>query len=176
MASVAIGSAEIHHMKHTIRSDDGIRETTLADTIHALAGLGIDQLRKEWRTRLGTAPPPFRSADTVGRLLAWQLQERLFGGLDDETAKLLSNARRLVREGRNPVPQTQLPLSPGAVLVREWRGTIHRVQVTTSGFEHEGKRYRTLSQVAGAITGTSWSGPRFFGLEPKTEQPAQKTP
>jgi hypothetical protein len=111
----------------------------------------------------------------VGRLLGWQLQERLFGGLDDETTKLLSNARRLVREGRNPVPQARLSLSPGTVLVREWRGTIHRVQITTSGFDHDGKRYRTLSQVAGAITGTSWSGPRFFGLEPKAEQPARRT-
>lgn len=163
-------------MKQATRSNDSIRKTTLASTIHDLAGIGIDQLRKEWRTRMGTAPPPFQSADTVARLLTWLLQERLFGGLDAETTKLLSNARRLVREGRNPVPQARLSLSPGTVLVREWRGSIHRVQVTTSGFDHEGKHYRTLSQVAGAITGTSWSGPRFFGLEPKTEQPVPRAP
>jgi hypothetical protein len=28
----------------------------------------------------------------------------------------------------------------------------------------DGKRYRTLSEIAGRITGAHWSGPTFFGL------------
>ena len=32
------------------------------------------------------------------------------------------------------------------------------------GYEHQGRRYRSLSAVARAITGTQWSGPLFFGL------------
>jgi hypothetical protein len=32
------------------------------------------------------------------------------------------------------------------------------------GFAWEGKTYRSLSQVARAITGGHWNGPRFFGL------------
>jgi len=36
--------------------------------------------------------------------------------------------------------------------------------VLESGFEYAGQRHRTLSAVAQIITGTHWSGPRFFGL------------
>jgi hypothetical protein len=51
------------------------------------------------------------------------------------------------------------------VLVREWRGVMHRVLVLDDGFEHEGQRYRSLSEVARRITGTRWPGPRLFGLD-----------
>jgi hypothetical protein len=44
----------------------------------------------------------------------------------------------------------------------------HEVTVIDGGYEHQGKRYRSLSAVARAITGTQWSGPLFFGLR-KTE-------
>jgi hypothetical protein len=40
----------------------------------------------------------------------------------------------------------------------------HEVTVIDGGYEHQGKRYRSLSAVARAITGTQWSGPLFFGL------------
>ncbi len=33
------------------------------------------------------------------------------------------------------------------------------------GFEHQGQRYSSLSQVARAITGTPWNGFAFFGLQ-----------
>ena len=36
--------------------------------------------------------------------------------------------------------------------------------VLEEGFTWSGKTYRSLSEVAYAITGTRWSGPRFFGL------------
>ena len=56
------------------------------------------------------------------------------------------------------------PLLEGTKLLREWRGVTHEVTVTDGGYEHQGKRYRSLSAVARAITGTQWSGPLFFGL------------
>ena len=49
-------------------------------------------------------------------------------------------------------------------LLREWRSVTHEVTVVDGGYEHQGKRYRSLSAVARAITGTQWSGPLFFGL------------
>jgi hypothetical protein len=36
------------------------------------------------------------------------------------------------------------------------------------GFSWNGKTYPSLSKVAFAITGSRWSGPRFFGLRDKT--------
>ena len=57
-----------------------------------------------------------------------------------------------------------LRLKPGSKLMREWRGRTHTVLVLEDGFEHNGQRFASLTQVARAVTGTHWSGPRFFGL------------
>jgi hypothetical protein len=48
---------------------------------------------------------------------------------------------------------------------REHAGTLHRVVVLEDGFAWNGTTYRSLSEVARAITGTNWNGPRFFGLK-----------
>ena len=50
------------------------------------------------------------------------------------------------------------------MLIREWHGVSHRVTVLKDGVLLRGARYRSLSEVARQITGTHWSGPRFFGL------------
>jgi hypothetical protein len=49
-------------------------------------------------------------------------------------------------------------------LVRAWHGTRHEVEVLEDGYLWRGARHRSLSAIARAITGTKWSGPRFFGL------------
>ena len=56
------------------------------------------------------------------------------------------------------------PLHPGCRLIREWKGRQHLVDVVEKGYVFDGKSYRSLSAVAKKITGTHWSGPRFFGL------------
>ena len=53
----------------------------------------------------------------------------------------------------------------GTRLIREWRGVEHRVTVLAVGFEWEGCRYKSLSAVARAITGTRWNGLTFFGMK-----------
>ena len=55
-------------------------------------------------------------------------------------------------------------LRPGCVLVREHEGILHEVTVTADGFAWNGRCFGSLSEVARAITGTNWNGPRFFGL------------
>jgi hypothetical protein len=39
------------------------------------------------------------------------------------------------------------------------------VDVVDGGFVWRGTTHRTLTAVAVAITGTKWSGPKFFGLD-----------
>ena len=58
---------------------------------------------------------------------------------------------------------SKLP-SRGTRLVREWNGALHEVEVLEDGYLWRGARHRSLSAIARAITGTKWSGPRFFGL------------
>jgi len=57
-------------------------------------------------------------------------------------------------------------LKPGTVLVREYHGQRHTVTVAADGFEWQGTTYASLSAIARAITGTAWSGPRFFAVRP----------
>ncbi len=70
---------------------------------------------------------------------------------------------RTARRGALTPVRTTAP-SVGSVLEREYGGVIHRVTVMDDGVEYGGRRFRSLSAVAREITGTHWSGPRFFGL------------
>jgi hypothetical protein len=74
-----------------------------------------------------------------------------------------SNAIKIIRQPPN-LSAPAITLREGNRLVREWNGTTHTVLVLASGFEWQGRQYRSLSQIAEAITGAHWSGPRFFGL------------
>ena len=138
--------------------------------IARLMDLGLEKLRTEWRSLLGTDPPACRSREVVRQLLAWRVQEKTLGGLSPESRRLL---RQLAGAfGRNPdhKPAASPLPKPGTVLVREWKGVLHRVQVLREGFEYEGERFDSLSEVARKITGTRWSGPLFFGLKPSTQE------
>jgi hypothetical protein len=55
-------------------------------------------------------------------------------------------------------------LAPGTRLLREWQGQTHHVTVLAQGFEYDGKLFHSLSAISDAITGTTCSGPLFFGL------------
>ena len=55
-------------------------------------------------------------------------------------------------------------LAPGARLMREWGGRTHVIDVIEGGYVFEAKIYPSLTAIAGKITGSHWSGPRFFGL------------
>jgi hypothetical protein len=68
-----------------------------------------------------------------------------------------------LRAGGKPRARQDLPVV-GTRLVREWDGQRHEVTVVHGGFEYRGRRYRSLSAIASAITGTHWNGRRFFGL------------
>ena len=56
-------------------------------------------------------------------------------------------------------------LSPGTRLIREWNGRTIAVEVLEEGFHYEKRTWRSLSEIAKAVTGAHWSGPRFFGLK-----------
>ncbi len=111
----------------------------------------------------GIMPPPRLRAATLQRLLAYEVQARALGELSPKEQRAL----RAVAEGRSALEAKVLAASPGTHLVREWNDRIYRVEVTDEGYALDGTTYRSLSAVAKRITGTSWSGPRFFGLTAK---------
>jgi hypothetical protein len=118
---------------------------------------GLDELRTLWRTTLRSCPPPALTKDLMSRLLCWHIQEQVLG-VDRETAKLLDRLARGDNAGR---PRR---LKPGTVLVCEYQDERHTVTVVAGGYLWCGATYASLSTIARAITGTAWSGPRFFGL------------
>ncbi len=120
-----------------------------------------------WTATFDKPPAALRSSrELVASALAWQLQERKFGGLSATTKrKLRVLARAHERKQHSPqVPAASTNLRPGTVIVKQWRRAQHVVMVLDDGFEHQGTVYGSLSHVAREITGTRWNGPAFFGL------------
>ena len=125
--------------------------------------LSIGDLRREWR-RLYCSEPPRLSRDLLMRGIGYRLQELQHGGLGKSTRRKLKTLAKMFRTEGRVAPDPDISLKPGARLVREWHGRTHTVTVTEDGFEYVGLSYRSLSNIAKKITGTHWSGPRFFGL------------
>jgi hypothetical protein len=133
----------------------------LEQQIEALRSLSTAQLRLEWQ-RVWKEPAPRLGHDLLRRGIAWKLQEREQGGLPRPVLRELERLARLVERGR-PLGLERVA-KPGTRLVRQWHGRTFHVTVMDDGFLFEDSRYSSLSQIAQLITGTKWSGPRFFGL------------
>ena len=139
--------------------------------VDQVRSLGIDALRKRWRTMFGATPPQGLTKDIIARMIAYRIQEEAFGGLDRETAKLLD---RLAR-GEKP-NELNRRLKAGTVLIREYQGERHTVTVVPDGFVWRDTTYSSLSTIARTITGTAWNGPRFFGLRDPSDLKGVETP
>lgn len=142
--------------------------SALQQRLVELEHLDASGLRQEWR-RLFRSDPPQLSRDLVLRALAYRLQEREHGGLSKAVLRQIAAQTRGLRAEHPGRPEPSARIRPGARLVREWRGRTHTVTVIEEGFEYDGKTYASLTPIARTITGTHWSGPRFFGLvRPRT--------
>ena len=144
-------------------------QKTIDVEIARLRDLDVTALRARWRTILGRLPSPHLPRHLLFRVLAYRLQADRLGDLDAESRRLLDGAASPEDAGKRSVdPNRQsIDLRPGTMLAREWNGRMQRVAVLVDGFAWNGKTYPSLSKVALAITGTRWSGPRFFGLRDK---------
>ena len=140
--------------------------------IAGLPGLPVPDLKKLWRELYGKEPPPFNKVYFVKRL-AYRLQELAYNAdsstlnrrLEMHAKQHMDLQGKVIRKAVNADH-----LAAGTRLMREYQGEEHHVTVLNSGFEYRGKRYKSLSAIARAITGTQWSGPLFFGLKRKGVQ------
>jgi hypothetical protein len=141
---------------------------SLLSIVANLEGLDLDGLRRQWRAHLGGEAPAHLSRWLLMKVLAYRLQSDAFGDLD-------KSIRRILRIGKEDgvgapfdrrAPQTLegVSLKVGALLVREWKGQLERVMILEEGFAWNGQTFDSLSQIAKAMTGTTWNGHRFFGL------------
>jgi hypothetical protein len=126
-----------------------------------------DGLRREWRRLYRSHPPLHIRRDLLVLAIAWKLQEKVHGGLTAAQKRRLAGIAEELRKNGDLSAGPAIRLKPGLRLVREWRGETHDVLVLEDGFEWNGRRCHSLSAIAWEITGTRWSGPRFFGLKPR---------
>jgi len=142
------------------------KENRVAEDLSAIPGLSRAELIERWEKTHGRPPPKGVSRRLLEYSAAYQVQVKAFGGLKPTIRRKLRSwmARKDKLPHTSSAPRRSTALSPGTRLVREWHGVTHTVEVLEKGFLYEGETYRSLSKIAGVITGARWSGPRFFGL------------
>lgn len=134
----------------------------LEQEVEGLRRLGRQQLKDRWRDLYKAAPPAAFTPDLIARGIAWRLQVKALGGLTLDVRRLLAASGKGAPVRRRS--SARAALRPGNRLVRRWRGRTYVVEVTDGGLVYEGSSFSSLSVIATTITGTRWSGPKFFGL------------
>ncbi len=153
---------------------------TIRDRIDALAAMSGPALREEHRKLFGEEPASTHR-QFLFRKIAWRLQADEEGGLSEAARELargiardtplrnrvITNAakrRTGLPDDRTAVTTIQpghdsrLPM-PGGQIVKHHKGETHVVKVLDDGrFEYADQKYKSLSAIAQAITGTKWNG------------------
>jgi len=152
----------------------GIREETIllkdpviTDILDRLPTMKRPELVKLWQKGFGRLPHNRLRPELMRPVLAFRLQERLYGGdQPDKARRLREIAKSLVPENRSQ-HEAHNRFKAGTRIIREWKGKTYEIQISEVGYEFEGRTYRSLSPIANLITGTRWSGPAFFGTKRK---------
>jgi hypothetical protein len=143
----------------------------LAREITRLPALDAAALREKWAALFGAEPSSLLGRALLIQAIAHRLQERTLGGLKPSAQRILDR----IGEGASKSAVQRMARAragAGTVLIREWGGASHRVTVLDNDVVYQGRRYKSLSEVARVITGTRWSGPLFFGLTRRASEAA----
>ena len=162
-----------HHNKITpvMPGLDPTVDKTVLARLAALKAMSVKDLKAEWEKLIGSAAPN-NSRTFLEIRIAYRIQELTYGGPDRETRRMLdlladevegvARRKNQIADPRNPVVGTRL--------IREWDAVEHTVIVLKDGFDLQGRKFKSLSAVARAITGTRWNGYRFFGLRERKRE------
>ena len=162
--------------------------TDIAAEIDALQRMTTSELVDRYE-QLHGQPSRTRHRTYLIRKIAWRIQALAEGDLserarkraaelaDDADVRVMAPKTMIMPPQPEGSPTVARPLpngeqndprlpSPGSAIVREYKGRTIRVVVLddNKGFEYEGERYRTLSAIAKAVTGSHINGFRFFRL------------
>ena len=148
--------------------------------VTALRKMTTGQLRERYADLFGEKARSRHKTYLIRRIV-WRIQALAEGGLSerarrraeelaDETDVRVTPPRQFnvgTQGFQKPIAAStdhRLP-APGTAIVRKYKGQTLRVLVHQDGLEYEGTRYKSLSAVAKAITGSHCNGYRFFRLE-----------
>jgi len=142
-----------------------LQDQSAREEIQRLKTLERSELISAWIRAYGA--PPFKGIrqTTLIRGLAYHIQCKRFGNLKPSVNRqLLKIVKPDTEVSRKPRTTSKPKTMLGSQIIREWNGRTHTVQVTDKGYVMAGITYGSLSAAAKAITGSHWSGPRFFGV------------
>ena len=155
-----------------VQMNGGPSDASVVAQLAALRKMSVVELKQRWEALFGT-PAPNNSRSYLEVRLGNRIQELMLGGLSRDTRRVLDllvkelegkNTRKaIMTDPRKPIPGTRL--------LREWDGAEHSVTVLRDCFDWQGRKFKSLSAVARAITGTQWNGYRFFGLREAGRDP-----
>ena len=137
--------------------------------ISQLSSLPMAELKALWRDLTNDPPPTKRPL--IERHLAYRLQVKALEATGNTLVKqnqqridaLIKQVEQAEKQKKRKVTDDLLP---GTVLSRHFQGKEYRVTVTHDRqFDLDGHAFSSLSAVARHITGTRWSGVKFFGLD-----------
>jgi len=140
-----------------------VSKCSLENSLTELEALSYAERRARYEDVFSRAPPRL-SQDLLRRAIAYEIQTDRFGGLPRRVEKLLRT------DSSQSTRNSHQRLLTGTQLVREWQDKMQVVDVLENGFQWQERHFASLSAVARAITGTRWSGPRFFGLTESTSK------
>ena len=154
--------------------------------IEDLPRMSVPQLQAVHKELFG-AEHRIANAQHLRRKIAWHVQAAKGGGIPESVrqyaiavargtelrTRISENASR--RQAGGSLEQTvtttvvqagdaRLPM-PGSLIVKKYKTQTVVVKILDNGFEYDGRRFASLSAVAGEITGTRWNGFAFFGRE-----------
>lgn len=139
------------------------------ELIHSLPMLSKDRLNALWHENFAEPPGKIRR-ELMLPILAFRIQERIYGGFTAKTKQYLREILNSLAPKSRFRNEARRRFKPGTRLVREWKGEIHEVILSVDGYEYRSKRYKSLSPIACEITGTRRSGPAFFGTREKEDK------
>ncbi len=138
--------------------------------IQELQNLSREELAGKWQKVFKTVPPTHYGKLFLLKHLAWRLQAKKHGELSLQSKKKLEKLAAELAENKelsikNITTYQSIEVKAGTKLIREYQGKKHEVTALEKGFEHNGKKYNSLSAIANEITGTRWNGKIFFGVK-----------
>ncbi|HMO15908.1 MAG TPA: DUF2924 domain-containing protein [Pirellulaceae bacterium] len=155
-------------------------DSVIAAEIARLENMTVTKLAEKFETLIGEKCRS-RNKRYLIRRIAWRLQANAEGGLSERALKRAaelaldsevrvtppkhskSSQAIIAAAASSPVRDRRLPPN-GSLLHRDYKGKPIRVLVMEDTFEYDGQVFKTLTEVANAITGSHVNGLQFFKL------------
>ena len=152
----------------------------MLEQIMMLKNASVLELQKKYSELFEGKKAPSNNKVYLWRKIAYRIQELEYGSVRAETQGKIqeliikydpvnnkslrpddasdnqAKKTRLSRDKRLPIP--------GTVVTKEYKGIMLQVKILESGFEYNGKVYKSLTAIAKEVTGAHWNGFLFFKI------------